>query len=55
MPGNDKILVKKSKIFLAALPHFPQYFGLIKNARRIRKRPPTRVNSARASHELSAQ
>ena len=37
MPGNGKIVVKKGKIFLAALARRPQYFGLIKNAWRIRR------------------
>jgi hypothetical protein len=36
MPGNGKIVVKKGKIFLAALARRPQYSGLIKNACRIR-------------------
>jgi hypothetical protein len=36
MPGNGKIVVEKDKILLAALARRPQYFGLIKNARRIR-------------------
>ena len=43
MPGNGKIVVKKGKIFLAALARRPQYFGLIKNAWRIRARRLTRV------------
>jgi hypothetical protein len=55
MPGNDKIVVKKSEIFLAALAPRPQYFGLIKNAWRICKRPPDALQfRVRNSRNVSA-